>query len=77
MELLGWQIIDSDNHEYRIRAIVESELFKFRDDFSVQLIVGESGTELHLHSQSRIGRGDFGTNSRHILNLLQILARQA
>ena len=77
MELLGWRIVDSDSYNYRIRAIVESRLFRFKDDVTVHLVVGDNGAELHVHSQSRLGRGDFGANSRHIMNLLQILARQA
>jgi len=55
--------------------VVETRLWRFRDDVEVKLIPGERGTEIHVRSASRVGKGDFGTNTRHILSLLQCLGR--
>jgi len=75
MEILGWEVVDNDPGEYRLLAVVESRLWRFRDDVEVKLIPGERGTEIHVRSASRVGKGDLGANTRHILNLLQCLSR--
>ena len=76
LEVLNWQIIESDHREYYIHAVVETMLLRFKDDIMIKLEPGRYGTEIHIRSRSRVGRGDLGTNTRHILNLLEMLARQ-
>lgn len=76
VELLGWELVDSDAREYRLHAVVETSLLKFKDDVVVQLQTGNRGTEIHIRSNSRVGRGDLGANTRHILDLLEMLDRQ-
>lgn len=75
MEILGWEVVDAHPEEHRLHAVVETRLWRFRDDVEVKLIPGERGTEIHVRSASRVGKGDFGTNTRHILSLLQCLGR--
>lgn len=77
MEILGWEIHDHDPRSHTLHAVVESRLWRFRDDVIVKLVPGEWGTEIHIRACSRVGKGDLGANTRHILNLLQCLSRTA
>ena len=77
LQRLAWDIIDSDPHNHHLRAVIETPLLKFKDDIEIQLQLADCGTELHVRAQSRIGRGDLGANTRHILDLYDALARQA
>ena len=56
-------------------ATVTSQLLRFVDDVHIELRVAACGTELHVRSQSRIGRGDFGANARHVMELHLTLDR--
>jgi len=75
MEILGWELQDSEPQSHTLHAVVESRLWHFKDDVVVKLVPGEWGTEIHVRAQSRVGKGDLGANTRHILNLLQCLGR--
>jgi uncharacterized protein (DUF1499 family) len=77
VEALGWEILECTSEHYHLHAGVSTPLLKFRDDLEVHLAVTGGGTEVHVRSSSRVGKGDLGANSRHILDLFQILARQA
>lgn len=76
VELLNWEIVDTDPREHTLHAVAETTLFRFRDDILIKLEAGKFGTEIHIRARSRIGRGDLGANTRHILNLLEMLGRQ-
>lgn len=75
VDMLGWKLVEADPTELRLHAVVQTRLFKFRDDVEIQLRLGDAGTELHVRSMSRVGRGDFGANTRHIMDLHNALAR--
>lgn len=75
VEILGWELVESDNQEFHLHAVAESRLWRFRDDVEVRLVAGDHGTEIHIRASSRVGKGDLGTNTRHILNLLRCLDR--
>lgn len=72
--VLNWHVEESDPAAHRLRAVVESRLLRFKDDVEIQLRLGDHGTEVHIRSSSRVGRGDFGANSRHIMDLHTTLA---
>lgn len=76
VELLGWTLADANPQEYRLRAVAESRLFRFKDDIDIRLTLTPAGTELHVRARSRVGGADLGTNTRHIMNLHQALATQ-
>jgi uncharacterized protein (DUF1499 family) len=52
---------------------VEVPVLIFTDDLSVTLEVVEEGTKVDVRSASRIGKGDFGENRRHIIQFLSAL----
>lgn len=76
VELLGWELTETDARHHRLHAVVETPLLKFKDDVTVQLEATNRGTAIHIKSSSRVGKGDLGANTRHILDLLNMLGRQ-
>lgn len=66
---LGWGIASEDPVGLCLTAVVESALWRFKDDVVVRVEPTEGGSTLGLRSSSRIGRGDLAANTRHLLNL--------
>lgn len=72
---LRWRLESADSTAYRLHAVVTTPLLRFHDDVAVQVVTTAEGlSRLNVRSASRMGKADFGTNSRHILNLYQALA---
>ncbi len=71
--ILDWELVEVDPQQRALHAVVSTPLFKFKDDVEVRLVPERRGTELHIRSASRLGVGDLGANTRHILNLLATL----
>ena len=71
MQSLGWDIPVSGRKGHGIQAVVTTPLWQFQDEVTVTLqsVEGDAGTWVNVRSGSRTGRGDFGTNTRHILDL--------
>lgn len=68
---LGWEIITQDIKQHRIEAVVTTGLWKFKDDISIWIETQSTGgSRLYAHSQSRVGRGDLGANTRHLRELV-------
>jgi len=79
--ILGWSIMDSDDVEWRLDMVAESELMLFRDDVKVEIAPqackeGETKTALHIHSQSRRGNADFAANAGHIQQLVRAVKKR-
>lgn len=75
--LLDWDVEKVDTRDYRLHAVATTPLLHFKDDVEIHLVSASCGTELHVRSSSRVGQGDLGANTRHILDLLETLGRQA
>lgn len=74
MTSLGWQVTEADATTNMIRAVVTIPFWGFQDDVRVQVLpLGTGESSLYAYSASRVGKGDVGTNSRHLLNLLEAL----
>lgn len=71
---LGWRIVSSDSEEKKIEVEISTPLLKFRDDMVVEIIaIDEQHSALKVRSRSRVGKGDLGANTRHILDLYQAM----
>ncbi len=69
---LGWTVLA--NEPGRIEAEVRSRLFRFRDRVTIRYVSRDDRrTQLDLVSESRVGRADFGANTRHLLELRRAL----
>ena len=55
---------------------VEVPVLVFTDDLSVQFWENAGKTRVEVESRSRVGRGDFGENRRHIRQFLKALDAQ-
>ncbi len=72
VENLGWEVISHDDTQHRIEAVVTTGLWKFKDDVFLWIAAQPSGgARLYARSQSRVGRGDLGANTRHLLKLVE------
>jgi uncharacterized protein (DUF1499 family) len=54
-------------------AVVETPLLRFNDDIRIRLEPEGEQLLVQLRSASRVGRGDFAANTRHILDFYQAL----
>jgi uncharacterized protein (DUF1499 family) len=68
---LGWQVLQRDAQRNTLRAVVTTPLMRFQDDIGISVVPADDqrGAALFVRSESRIGRGDLGANTRHILDL--------
>ncbi|MBA2594092.1 MAG: DUF1499 domain-containing protein [Pseudomonadota bacterium] len=66
---LGWGIASEDPTGICLTAVVESALWRFKDDVVACVEPAEGGSTLRMRSSSRIGRGDLAANTRHLLDL--------
>lgn len=74
LEKLDWEIVESFNQENKLHALVATPLFGFKDDVHIKLEPGAGDTVIvSVRSASRTGKGDLGTNTRHILDLFETL----
>lgn len=74
---LGWEVASQDSNRREIHALVTTPLWSFVDDVMIRIEPDEgSRNTVHLQSSSRKGRGDLGTNSRHILDFYHALEHQ-
>lgn len=72
VEQLGWEIAAHDEAQRRIDAVVTTGLWKFKDDVSIRIAAQPNGlSRLYARSQSRVGKGDFGANERHLRELAE------
>ena len=72
MERLGWREIRADTEV--IRGVVVTPLLSFKDDVEVRLRPINGSVLVQVRSKSRVGRGDFAANTRHIIDLLSLLS---
>ncbi len=77
LELPRWQAgdIQSDGEIQRLELVRTTPLMRYRDDVRVSVISRDGGARIHVHSQSRVGRGDLGQNPRNIDELLSAVRR--
>lgn len=62
----GWQITNETPQGFRLEGYDTSELFRFVDDFVIEVRKTGDGSEVHMRSKSRVGRGDVGANAKRI-----------
>jgi hypothetical protein len=70
VEGLRWEtaVLDADKKE--IQAVVTTKIWHFKDDVAIQIQPApQGGSSLYVRSVSRVGKGDLGANSRHVMDL--------
>ena len=71
----GWKAMGAgqEGEVYWFEATATTKLMRFKDDISIEVRPGSSGSEVHMRSKSRLGRGDFGANAQRIEKFLSLL----
>ena len=76
---LGW-VLEYDNpSQLEFNAVVTTPLLRFRDDVKVKILptTDPAVVQLYLRSRSRLGKGDLGANTRHLLDFYAALTLRA
>lgn len=69
---LHWDLTSLDAEKKEIQAIVTTKVWGFKDDLTVQVQPAQpSGSLLLVRSASRVGKGDLGANTRHVMDLVE------
>ena len=68
IERLGW--LEPREANGVLHALVVTPLLRFKDDVEVRFEPAPDGIRVQVRSASRVGRGDLGANTRHVMDLL-------
>ncbi len=69
----AWRLNDTARQNDGVTLRIEVPVLVFTDDLTVSLSSERGRTRVDVTSKSRVGKGDFGENRRHIAQLLQRL----
>ena len=69
-----WQLTSVEQDRMTLEGVAETPLFRFLDDFVIQVRAADGGSVVHMRSRSREGRGDLGVNARRIQIFLSDVA---
>jgi uncharacterized protein (DUF1499 family) len=62
----AWEVTRADPAGRTLEGIATSRLFRFQDDFVVEVRPQGDGSVIHMRSKSRDGKGDIGANAARI-----------
>ncbi len=70
-KLASWHVVEQDPAHGSLHAVVTTPLWRFQDDVRLRVEPEPTthGSVLLVRSESRVGKGDLGTNTRHVLDL--------
>ncbi len=71
----NWKYVSTDENENSAVIKAEVPVVVFTDDLRITAekdAVGDS-IVVNIHSNSRVGKSDFGENRRHVLQILEVL----
>jgi uncharacterized protein (DUF1499 family) len=75
-QLPRWEIVEVSEDRRELHAVVTSRLLRFKDDVTVAVLPQPGGMPaVAVRSVSRVGKGDLGANTRHVLDLYDALER--
>jgi uncharacterized protein (DUF1499 family) len=69
---LRWEVTTVDNTNREVQAVVTTKVWGFKDDITIRVEPAQPGGSLLLvRSASRVGKGDLGANTRHVMDLVE------
>lgn len=72
---LDWDIVEENETEYTLHAVVSTPLLGFKDDVCIRIEETAGGkTAMNVISASRVGRADYGANVAHVIALTRELS---
>lgn len=63
----GWEITRDDAAARAIEGVATSRLFRFKDDFVIEVRPRDNDSTVQMRSRSRDGKGDIGANAARIM----------
>jgi uncharacterized protein (DUF1499 family) len=76
-EMHGWRVTYTDPKSRSIEGVATTRVFRFHDDFVIQIRPAPSGSLVEMRSKSRDGEGDVGANYKRIENFFKTLSAAA
>ena len=71
-EALKWELGTVDPEARKIEAVVTTKIIRFKDDVTIWVEAdGAERSTIFARSASRVGWGDLGANTRHLMNLFE------
>jgi uncharacterized protein (DUF1499 family) len=70
-----WRITRDEPATHTLEGVDESWLFRFKDDFVIQVRPADDGSVVQMRSKSRDGQGDLGANAARIERFFAALNR--
>ncbi len=67
----SWEITLADPGKLVIEGIDTTWLFRFKDDFVIEIRPAADGSAVHMRSKSRDGKGDVGANAQRIFGFFE------
>jgi uncharacterized protein (DUF1499 family) len=65
-QMPNWEILRTDATAHTLEGVATSSLFRFKDDFVVEVRPQDGGSVVEMRSKSRDGKGDIGANAARI-----------
>jgi len=65
-QMPDWEITRTDSAAHALEGVATSRLFRFKDDFVVEVRPQAAGSVVQMRSKSRNGKGDVGANAARI-----------
>lgn len=72
----NWRLAGTEKADGSVVIRAEVPVVVFTDDLRVMAKSSERGVVVDVHSNSRVGKSDFGENRRHLLIILDALDRR-
>ncbi len=75
-EMPDWRVTYVDPQRLAVEGVAVSWLFRFKDDFVIEVRPGDGGSRIEMRSRSRDGIGDLGAKAGRIRAFFAMLARR-
>jgi len=73
-QMQGWEITNVNTQRRSLEGTATSGLFRFVDDFAIEVRPDANGSVIQMRSKSRDGKGDVGANAARIEAFFQRLS---
>lgn len=71
----SWRITRDEPASHTLEGVDTSWMFRFKDDFVIEVRPADGGSVVHMRSKSRDGQGDLGVNAGRIQRFFETLKR--
>ena len=72
----NWKLAGSEMNENSAEIKAEIPVVMFTDDLTVKIERNNRQVQVDVHSNSRVGKSDFGENARHVNQILDALDKK-